>query len=188
MTSVSVIDELILPEDESPPNYEKANRLIKEALGNCTRCNGNERANLYLRLGFVEYYLENIHNAIAANLEIIREKENIPIKMERDALKMIAKLNISIEEYRKAKNYFALWEATCPTTDISEDYFYRLAHADYELKEYTESMENLNTGIKILLFDGRFIPRKFKSLKVALELELYGEIKSLDYAKEIGRK
>ena len=182
---VAKIDAFLVPEAPTAPDYATSSPMLKSLLAKCSACNDYERAELYTRLAFLEYAQNNTSNAIDAYLVVLSIKNSIPVRREQETLYTVAQLFAGEDDYSKAKSYFAQWEETCPTEE-KQDYFYRLAQINYQLKDYTESMKNLDIELEMLKFNGRFIPTTRKRLKLALELELYGEMKSLEYAKELG--
>lgn len=169
---VADVDNLTSPPEDKngkapEPNYKAAWPILKKLLDRCDDCNEYEWAQLYQRAAFIQYNLENTPAAIDYFKKVVAQSPNIPESLETQLLYQIAQLLTSEEKYKEALDYFARWEAMCPT-NAPDDYYYYRAQIYYQLDDKAQALKEVDRGIKLVEAKGEVAREPWYKLKLAI--------------------
>ena len=132
-------------------DFGRAEKLIQGMLdaGRGTRYNGNERANLYNMLGYINFSRERYSNAINAYEQVIVSPDDISDGMLSGTLYTLAQLNFVAERYSQALRYMERWITTANNPG-PEPYIF-LGQVYYQMQDYRAAVPQIEKGISVCL-------------------------------------
>jgi len=145
-------------------SYPQAERIIQGMLdaGRGTRYNGNERANLYNMLGYINFAQERYQPAIRAYEQVIATPDDISEGMEAGTLYTLAQLNFVSERYREALKYMEQWlvKANNPGP---EPYIF-LGQVYYQMQNFRSAIPQIEKGINVAQERGTKVKEQWYAL------------------------
>lgn len=172
---VAPIDELTNPAEDKKgkapePNFQAAWPMLKKLVDRCDDCNEYEYAQLYQRAGFLRYSLDDAKGAIEYFQKTVKQSPHIPEALETQLLFQIAQLLTSEERYKESLDYFARWEAMCPT-NVPDDYYYYRAQIFYQLDDKANALKEITRGINIVEGKGAIAKEPWYKLQFAIYVD-----------------
>ena len=153
--------------------YADAAKLIQTLLdagrGSKSKYNGNERAQLFNMLGFINFSRERYGPAITAYESVLAERENINEGLETTTLYTLAQLNFVSERYKKAQSYMLQWidKAVNPGPD---PYIF-LGQVHYQLQDFNRAIPQIEKGISVAKERGTAVKENWYALLNYLHYE-----------------
>lgn len=145
-------------------SYPQAEKVIQGMLdaGRGTRYNGNERANLYNMLGYINFAQERYQPAIRAYEKVVETPDEISEGMEAGTLYTLAQLNFVSERYREALRYMEQWlvKANNPGP---EPYIF-LGQVYYQMQDFRSAVPQIEKGINVARERGTKIKEQWYAL------------------------
>ena len=129
--------------------YDQAEGLIQKMLdaGRGQRYNGNERAQLYNMLGYVEFSRERYQKAIKAYEQVLVSREDINEGLEAGTLYTLAQLNFVSERYQKALSYMREWLEKANNPGPEPHIF--MGQVYYQMQDYRKAIPQIEKGINV---------------------------------------
>lgn len=118
--------------------------------------NSYELANVYNLYAFIYYSREDYVNALKAYENVVSQPD-IPLAMEINTKYTIAQLYFVQEQWQKGINALLDWFAI--TDSPNANAYVLLAQGYYQTKDYTKSLDNVNTAINMYRADGK-VPKE----------------------------
>ena len=145
-------------------DFTKAEKIIQGMLdaGRGERYNGNERANLYNMLGYINFSRERYTPAISAYEQVIQSPDDISDGMLSGTLYTLAQLNFVAERYRKALEYMERWITTANNPG-PEPYIF-LGQVYYQMQDYRSAVPQIEKGISVARERGTKIKEQWCAL------------------------
>ena len=145
-------------------DFGRAEKLIQGMLdaGRGTRYNGNERANLYNMLGYINFSRERYSNAINAYEQVIVSPDDISDGMLSGTLYTLAQLNFVAERYSQALRYMERWITTANNPG-PEPYIF-LGQVYYQMQDYRAAVPQIEKGISVARERGTKIKEQWYAL------------------------
>lgn len=145
-------------------SYPQAEQIIQKMLdaGKGTRYNGNERANLYNMLGYINFAQERYQPAIKAYEQVVASPDDISEGMESGTLYTLAQLNFVSERYAEALKYMEQWlvKANNPGP---EPYIF-LGQVYYQMQDFRKAVPQIEKGINVARERGTKIKEQWYAL------------------------
>jgi len=145
-------------------DFVKAEKIIQGMLdaGRGSRYNGNERANLYNMLGYINFSRERYTNAINAYEQVIQSPDDISDGMLSGTLYTLAQLNFVSERYSDALRYMERWITTANNPG-PEPYIF-LGQVYYQMQNYRSAVPQIEKGISVARERGTKIKEQWYAL------------------------
>lgn len=145
-------------------DYNKAEKIIQGMLdaGKGKRYNGNERANLYNMLGYVNFSRERYQPAINAYKEVIVSREDISEGMESGTLYTLAQLSFVSESYDQALRYMEEW-ITKANNPGPQPYIF-LGQVYYQKQDFRKAVPQIEKGIRVAQERGTKVKEQWYAL------------------------
>lgn len=153
--------------------YADADKLIQNLLdagrGSKSKYNGNERAQLFNMLGFINFSRERYSQAISAYKSVLNERENINEGLETTTLYTLAQLSFVSERYKEAQSYMLEWldKALNPGPD---PYIF-LGQVHYQLQDFNRAIPQIEKGISVAKQRGTAVKENWYALLNYLHYE-----------------
>jgi len=145
-------------------DFTRAENIIQGMLdaGRGSRYNGNERANLYNMLGYINFSRERYSAAISAYEQVITTPDDISDGMLSGTLYTLAQLNFVAERYSKALQYMERWITTANNPG-PEPYIF-LGQVYYQMQDYRSAVPQIEKGISVARERGTKIKEQWYAL------------------------
>ncbi|MEM7218894.1 MAG: tetratricopeptide repeat protein [Pseudomonadota bacterium] len=129
--------------------YNEAERLLQGMLdaGRGQRYNGNERAQIYNMLGYVNFAQERYGRAIDAYENVLVSREDINEGLEATTLYTLAQLNFVRERYDSALRYMEEW-LTKANNPGPEPYIF-MGQVYYQKQDFRSAVPMIERGIDV---------------------------------------
>ncbi len=145
-------------------SYPQAEQIIQKMLdaGKGTRYNGNERANLYNMLGYINFAQERYQPAIKAYEQVVVSPDDISEGMEAGTLYTLAQLNFVSERYREALKYMEQWLVKANNPGPQPYIF--LGQVYYQMQDFRSAVPQIERGINIAKERGTEVKEQWYAL------------------------
>ena len=145
-------------------DYTKAENIIQGMLdaGRGARYNGNERANLYNMLGYINFARERYQGAIKAYEQVIATPDDISDGMLSGTLYTLAQLNFVSERYQQALNYMERWITTA--NNPGPDPYIFLGQVYYQMQNFRSAVPQIEKGISVAQERGTKVKEQWYAL------------------------
>lgn len=128
--------------------YAEAEAVLSEMLDATSKkrkLNRYELATVYQTYAYLRYVVEDYGGALTYYQKVIDQRPEIPLAMEINTLYTIAQLHFVQENWREGVDTLNKWMSA---TDVpSTNAFVLLAQGYYQLKDYDQSLSNIETAI-----------------------------------------
>ncbi len=144
--------------------YAQAEQIIQGMLdaGRGERYNGNERANLFNMMGYINFARERYQAAIKAYEEVIANPDDISEGMLSGTLYTLAQLNFVSERYSDALRYMERW-ITSANNPGPEPYIF-LGQVYYQMQDYRKAVPQIEKGIFVAQERGTEVKEQWYAL------------------------
>ena len=145
-------------------DYDRAQQIVQGMLdaGRGQRYNGNERANLYNMLGYVNFARERYQAAIKAYEQVVVNPDDISDGMYSGTLYTLAQLNFVSERYQQALKYMEQW-ITIANNPGPEPYIF-LGQVYYQMQDYRKAVPQIERGISVAVERGTKVKEQWYAL------------------------
>jgi|GEM_PF-90546 len=145
-------------------DYNRAESIIQNMLdaGRGQRYNGNERAQLFNMLGYVNFARERYSAAIRAYEQVIVSPDDISEGLEAGTLYTLAQLNFVSENFNDALRYMERW-ITKANNPGPEPYIF-LGQVYYQMQDYRKAVPQIERGISIAQERGTKVKEQWYAL------------------------